>query len=199
MALLLVLHCRLRDRAWLPTTPTHGAYTLDTTTSPSRKTTTNGTYSGFQTGLRVQNRWGLSGELDYTWSHEIDIQTYDNTCCISNPWYTKYDKGSGFLDRRNMLSANYIYNLPFFTKSSGLVKSLLGGWQIAGTIIDESGVPVATTLSGNDTIGLGGGYQNRPNVAGKVHYTKKVAEWFNTARVLPSVGSLERWTEPGLR
>ena len=24
--------------------------------------------------VRVQNRWGLSGELDYTWSHEIDIQ-----------------------------------------------------------------------------------------------------------------------------
>jgi hypothetical protein len=147
-----------------------------------QENTTNGTYNGFQTGVRVQNRWGLSGELDYTWSHEIDIQTYDNTCCVSNPWYLKYDKGSGFLDRRNMLSANYIYNLPFFTKSNGLVHSLLGGWQLAGTIIDESGVPIATTLSGNDTIGLGGGYQNRPSVNGKVQYTKKVTEWFNTAQ-----------------
>ncbi len=81
---------------------------------------TNGTYNGFQTGVRVQNRWGLSGELDYTYSHEIDIQTYDNSCCVSNPWYTKYDKGSGFLDRRNMVSANYIYNMPFFAKSNGL-------------------------------------------------------------------------------
>jgi len=141
---------------------------------------TNGTYNGFQTGIRVQNRWGLSGELDYTYSHEIDIQTYDNTCCVSNPWYFKYDKGSGFLDRRNMLSGNYIYNLPFFTKSSGLIKSIAGGWEIAGTFIDESGVPVATTLSGNDTIGLGGGYQNRPDVSGKVKYTKKVGEWFDT-------------------
>jgi hypothetical protein len=35
--------------------------------------TTNGNYNGFQTGLRLQNKWGLSGELDYTWSHEIDI------------------------------------------------------------------------------------------------------------------------------
>ena len=39
--------------------------------------TTNGNYNGFQTGLRLQNKWGLSGELDYTYSHEIDLTTYD--------------------------------------------------------------------------------------------------------------------------
>ncbi len=146
---------------------------------------TNGNYNGFQTGVRVQNRWGLSGELDYTWSHEIDIQTYDNSCCVGNPWYLKYDKGSGTLDRRNMLSANYVYRLPFFSHSSGWTKSLLGGWELAGTIIDESGVPVPTTLSGADTIGLGGGYQNRPNVSGKMHYIKQVNaagnKWFDTS------------------
>ena len=31
-----------------------------------QENTTNGNYNGFQTGLRIQNRWGLSGELDYT-------------------------------------------------------------------------------------------------------------------------------------
>jgi hypothetical protein len=142
---------------------------------------TNGTYDGFQTGLRVQNRWGLSGELDYTWSHEIDIQTYDNTCCVSNPWYTKYDKGSGFLDRRNILSANYMYKMPFFAKSSGLVHSIAGGWELAGTIIDESGVPTASQYGGSDTIGLGGGYTNRMNASGKMSYPKKVASWFDTS------------------
>ena len=40
-----------------------------------QENTTNGNYNGFQTGLRVQNRWGLSGEVDYTWSHEIDLTT----------------------------------------------------------------------------------------------------------------------------
>jgi hypothetical protein len=143
--------------------------------------TTNGTYEGFQTGLRVQNRWGLSGELDYTWSHEIDIQTYDNSCCVSNPYYTKYDKGSGFLDRRNMLGANYIYQLPIFNKTNGLVHTIAGGWEIAGTIIDQSGVPTANQYGGNDTIGLGGGYSNRMNASGKMTYPKKVGQWFNTS------------------
>jgi hypothetical protein len=147
-----------------------------------QETTTNGTYNGFQTGLRIQNRWGLSGELDYTWSHEIDIQSYDNSCCLSNPWYAKYDKGSGLLDRRNMLNANYMYKLPFFTHSNGLVKSLAGGWELAGTIIDESGVPNIVSASFPDTIGLGGGYTNRPNVSGKMSYPKKVGQWFDVTK-----------------
>jgi hypothetical protein len=145
-----------------------------------QENTTNGTYNGFQTGLRVQNRWGLSGEVDYTWSHEIDIQTYDNNCCISNPWYTKYDKGSGFLDRRNILSVNYMYKLPFFAKSNALVHSIAGGWELAGTMVDESGVPTASQYGGNDTIGLGGGYSNRMSATGKMKYPKKLTQWFDT-------------------
>ncbi len=34
---------------------------------------------------------------------------------------------------------------------------------------------------GNDTIGLGGGYINRLNIAGKMSYPKKVTRWFNTS------------------
>jgi hypothetical protein len=145
---------------------------------------TNGSYNGFQTGLRVQNRWGLSGEVDYTWSHEIDITSYDNGGGgqIDNPWYLKYDKGSGALDRRQMLSINYVYKLPFFAKSSGLVHSIAGGWEFAGTVIDESGTPVAPGESINyDTVGLDGGYGVRPNVAGKMTYPGKISNYFNTA------------------
>ncbi|HEY1808724.1 MAG TPA: hypothetical protein VGG42_09180, partial [Acidobacteriaceae bacterium] len=148
---------------------------------------TNGSYNGLQAGLRVQNRWGLSGELDYTYSHEIDIQNSDNACCVSNPWVLKYDKGAGNYDRRHILQGNYVYRLPFFNQSSGLVKSIAGGWQLAGTFIDESGTPPTNTtgiyFTGvSDTIGLGGGYQNRANVVGKVHYMKHVKGWFNTSQ-----------------
>ena len=131
-----------------------------------QENTTNGNYNGFQTGLRVQNKWGLSGEVDYTWSHEIDITTYD-LGGVSNPFNLKYDKGSGALDRRQILNINYIYRLPFFAKSSGLTKSILGGWEIAGTVIDQTGVIPTNQGPGlsisYDPIGLGGGYTNRPD------------------------------------
>ncbi len=146
---------------------------------------TNQNYNGFQTALRVQNRWGLSGELDYTYSHEIDVISVDNGGGneISNPWYFKYDKASGQYDRRHMISANYVYKLPIATKSTGLVKTLAGGWSLAGTVIDESGVPSAPGMTINyDPIGLGGNYANRPNyTGGKMTYPKTVGEWFNTS------------------
>ncbi len=152
---------------------------------------TNGNYNGFQAGVRIQNRWGLSGEVDYTWSHEIDIQSYDNSCCVSNPWYLKYDKGSGGLDRRQMLNTNYIYKLPFFAKSNGFAHSIAGGWELAGTFVAEDGLPQNVTGAGGppnnsnnsyDPVGMGGGYTVRPNVAGKMTYPRNMRDWFDTSK-----------------
>ena len=42
---------------------------------------TNNTYNGLQASLRLQNKWGLSGELDYTYSHNIDITDTDLADC----------------------------------------------------------------------------------------------------------------------
>jgi hypothetical protein len=144
-----------------------------------------GTYNSFQSAVRVQNRWGLSGELDYTYSHQIDIQSQDRNN-VDNPWYIKYDKGSGSYDRRHMLNANYVYNLPIFNKSQGLVKSLAGGWQIAGTLTKVTGVPQQININNTyDPVGLGGGYTNHPNITpgGKLQYPRKVSEWFDVSRI----------------
>jgi hypothetical protein len=144
-----------------------------------------GNYNGLQSAVRIQNRWGLSAEVDYTYSHIIDIQSQDRNN-IDNPWYVKYDKGSGSYDRRQILNANYVYNLPIFNKSEGLLKSVAGGWQIAGTFIKETGMPQQVNLNVNyDPVGLGGGYTNHPNITpgSKLHYPKTVAQWFDTSRI----------------
>jgi len=151
-----------------------------------QENTTNGNYNSLQAGVRVQNRWGFSGEVDYTWSHEIDIATSDDQGA-GNPWNLKYDKGSGGYDRRQILNMNYMYKLPIFRSGSGLTHSLLGGWEISGTANFQSGgtlnAPNANggpTLNvGYDTIGLGGGYTNRPDVVGKIHYLKTQSKWFD--------------------
>jgi hypothetical protein len=151
-----------------------------------QENTTNGNYNGFQTGIRAQNWHHLSGEFDYTYSHEIDLTSYDLNG-VSNPYNLKYDKGSGALDRRHIVSANYIYKLPFFEQgSSTLTKTLLGGWEVAGTMALESGVIIQNQGPGMsinyDPIGLGGGYTNRPNINGKLHYLKKQKEWFDISQ-----------------
>ena len=107
----------------------------------------------------------------------------------------KYDKGSGFLDRRHIINTNYVYKIPLFNKESGLIHTLAGGWELAGTVIAESGIPGGTgaqiTGSGGvannngngwDSVGMGGGYTNRPNVSGKMTYPKKMGQWFDTSK-----------------
>jgi hypothetical protein len=145
-----------------------------------QSTTQTGTYNSFQAGLRQQNRHGLSFELDYTYAHQIDSTPgsvdVDNNNPTRNPWNLKYDKGSGILDRRHVFSGNYEYKIPAFNHAQGLEKTLLGGWEVSGTVVAESGLPwfggYAPTNSYGDTVGLGGDYSIRPNLAGKPTYTK---------------------------
>ena len=95
---------------------------------------------------------------------------------VSNPLNVKYDKGSGNLDRRHMLQRQL--RLQAARSSPRPVdwsQSLLGGWEIAGTFIDETGVPgnghSTTSVPDVDQlrpVGLGGGgYTDRPNLAAK--------------------------------
>jgi hypothetical protein len=139
-----------------------------------------GTYNSFQVGLRQQNKHGLSFELDYTYSHQIDDSQssvdVDNNNPSFDPWNLKYDKGSGTLDRRNIFNGNYEYKIPLFAHDSGLVHTVLGGWEVSGTFVSEAGLPWAGNTSpgdgGPDTVGLGGDYRIRANLAGKPVYTK---------------------------
>jgi hypothetical protein len=139
-----------------------------------------GTYNSFQVGLRQQSKHGLSFEVDYTYAHQIDDSQssvdVDNNNPSYNPWNLKYDKGSGSLDRRNVLNINYEYKIPLFAHASGLTHSVLGGWEVSGTVISESGLPwfgnAAPSDGGADTVGLGGDYRIRPNLTGKPVYTK---------------------------
>jgi hypothetical protein len=121
-------------------------------------------------------------QFSYTWSHEIDVANSDLTT-LSNPFNASYDRGSGSLDRRHIFSANYIYDLPFFTNSGNfLERQALGGWQLSGITIANSGVPVRVTY-GTDTLGLGGGTTNRPDLLPGTSTVgpKTQKKYFNTA------------------
>jgi len=160
--------------------------------------TTNTTYNGAQVGLRIQNKWGLSGELDYTFSHNIDLTDTD-LAKVSNPWNLKYDKASSGYDRRHIFQGNYIYKLPIFNHSTGLMHSILGGWDLAGTFVDETGEPFQSGFGGvSDTIGLGGDYTNRADIVGKIHYHHKVDNWFDHGAAAGSVGTCTIYDANGI-
>jgi hypothetical protein len=162
----------------------------------------NQTYNSLQAAIRMEHKHGLSLELAYTWSHEIDIMSADLTTdnqqgsggTLSNPYDATYDRGAGNFDRRHIFNANYVYEVPFYLHSgNGWERNTLGGWSIAGVTVAESGTPVNVYYNGPDTLGLGGNTTNRPNIIGNITYPKKQLAWFNTnafqAPVAPWVNS----------
>ena len=134
----------------------------------TQENTSNISYHSLQTGVRMEKRYGLSGEADYTWSHEIDIVSneFDRT---SNPFNLNYDRGSGQLDRRHNFNANFVYDLPVFNHGAGWSHRLLGGWQVSGIFVAQTGRPNALSYD-SDTIGLGGDTTNRPNKITQTRY-----------------------------
>jgi len=143
---------------------------------------TNFNYNSLQAGIRLENRHGLTTQVAYTWSHNLSIVSNDLNG-LSNPFNARYDYGSdtGF-DRRHIFNVSYVYNLPFYLHSGNALKrTVLGGWSISGITVAESGVPMYITFTGTDTLGLGGGTNNRPNLIAKVTYPKKVGAWFSTS------------------
>ncbi len=150
-------------------------------------------YNSLQAGLRIDNKHGMTAQFSYTWSHEIDIQSGDlgstnvsgSSGGVSNPFNLKYDRGSGVLDRRHIFSANYDYQLPFYRSSGNMLeREVLGGWELSGVTVAEAGSPVNVTYS-TDTLGLGGGTVNRPDLVASAHGPKTQQQWFNTSAFAP--------------
>ncbi len=159
-------------------------------------------YNSLQASIRMENKHGLTVQFSYTWSHEIDIQSADLTSnnqagsggTLSNPYDKRYDRGSGNFDRRHIFNANYIYSLPFYAHSgNAFARTTLGGWQIAGVTVAESGTPINIYYNGKDTLGLGGNTTNRPNVIGPISYPRTQAQWFNTSAFAAPVAP---WVDP---
>ena len=72
---------------------------------------------------------------------------------------------------RQTLVLNYIYSLPFLKNAQGLTGSLLGGWQLSGITLLETGLPLNPTIS-SDNLGLGGNTTDRPNIIGELSYPR---------------------------
>jgi len=141
----------------------------------------NFAYNSFQAGLRMENRHGLTVQLAYTWSHEIDEVSNDLNA-VSNPFDLSYDRGSGALDRRHIFNANYVYTIPFFnTSDNKFLHHTLGGWEFSGVTVAQTGVPINIRYTGADTLGLGGGTTNRENVIGPIGLPHTVNAWFTTS------------------
>jgi len=114
----------------------------------------------------------LTLSLSYSYSHSID----DSSDRFDNAFVNTYDiasnRASSNFDQRHSFSISYVYALPLF-KGSGLSHTLLGGWQVSGITIAQTGTPFSVTngtnFGDNAGVGNGVGTGSRPDLVGNPH------------------------------
>jgi hypothetical protein len=104
-----------------------------------------------------QHRFSGSSQVNlaYTWSKNLSDNQTDRSTAPQDSFSTKGDYGRAALDRRHILTANWVYDLPFFDKGHGLASLLLGGWQFQGIATYQTGLPLTVTTSNYDPSGIG--------------------------------------------
>jgi hypothetical protein len=157
--------------------------------------------------LKVTRRFahGLSFAGGWTWSHALDdasdagatnaeYNLPQNPAGLNN---LSAEKASSSFDHRYRLSANAVYDLPFFGKSKDWTHAAFAGWRAGGILIVQKGAPFTVNLStaaGQDVARIGlvnGNNIERPNLVGNPNQGPQTpAEWFNTAAFsLPALNS----------
>jgi hypothetical protein len=138
---------------------------LGYSTITMRQTTARSRYWGFLTQFRHDQGRAGTLTINYTLSRNRTTSTNDRDAIDipQNPLDLEAEYADARTDRRHILSATYIYELPFFRNSENqFLKATLGGWQFSGLTNISSGAPVPRI-----TVNTNGGRRgNRANVVG---------------------------------
>ena len=166
-----------------------------TTTSLGYYGTSN--YNSLQVGFKYTTARHLTLNTAYTWGKALtdvadrgfDART--QTGGAQNPRNYKAEYGPPGFDRTNILTAGYIYELPFLRNRRGVLGQAFGNWTFSGITVIESGFAFAPGLAvtkftdpaTGKELTAGTGLAGRPDCVGSFSGPKTLNNWFNTAAV----------------
>ncbi|HSB10382.1 MAG TPA: carboxypeptidase regulatory-like domain-containing protein [Blastocatellia bacterium] len=147
----------------------------------------NSNYNSLQISADKRFVGGSLVRVSYTLSHALTDNQSDNGTAPQSFYDRGADYGPSQLDRRQILSINYVYEIPFFSKQHGFLGNALGGWQLSGITSFAGGTPFTVTTSGTDPGGLGllgpSASSGRPDVIRNPNLTpaeRTRLRWFDT-------------------
>jgi len=119
----------------------------------------NSYYNAGQFTLRHPSQHGLTLDFTYTFSKSIDMgsdaeRSVTSYGAIQNVWEPKLSRGVSDFDTRHLISADWVYALPFgkgkslLATSGKLGNAIWGGWQWAGLGRWSSGLPLSVIEPG---------------------------------------------------
>ena len=152
-------------------------------------------YHAFQSQITRRLTNGLLFNFNYTWSHMLDNQDSSGWGSLqgATPYQKAYDPmanyGASNFDVRHMLKGHVSYDLPFgrgrrFVNTSRVLDGAIGGWQLFGDFVAQTGSPFTPTMATNNSYSLSSNASWYPNVVGNptaVSGGQSINSWFNTA------------------
>lgn len=150
-------------------------------------------YNSLQMSFRHAFSHGLTFQASYTWSHEIDTSSDDSFLSNVDDSDLRRWRGTGDINRTQMLTMNYIYNLPFFAHSnSRLARGAVGGWRLSGISTFYTGTPINVGFNcGVNGFSTGIGEGVTCNTVGPVKIKKGVFDD-------PQYGPTVTWFDPNV-
>jgi hypothetical protein len=159
-------------------------------------------YNSLQLRLEKRFSQGLSGMVSYTLGEAITdapdhISTSGGGAGIDTGVFRepqdgnnlRAERGPAEFDVRHRLVASYIWELPFGrghkygSNWSRPMDFFLGGWELTGIHVLQSGFALTATLGGSTVLNLGGERRARPNLVGDPELPESertIDRWFNT-------------------
>ncbi len=116
-------------------------------------------YHSLQTTL--SRRWGSNYlQAAYTFSKNIDATSTGNTAfntAYNDQSNINASRGLSDFDRKHRLAVTYVYQIPAFQHSKGIVHAALANWALSGVTIFQSGTPfsILDSGAGDAFLGLG--------------------------------------------
>jgi hypothetical protein len=84
----------------------------------------------------------------YTWDKNLSDVFFGNAANINSALDVKSQYGRVSYDRPQRLVVNYSYDLPFGKGMSGFANKVIGGWNVSGITIAQSGDPLTFIAPG---------------------------------------------------
>ena len=113
------------------------------------------TYYGWQNSLRKRFSRSFSFDVNYTWSKALsngggDTGAYydgENSSRNQEFFDLKADRGPTVSDITHYLSTDWVYQLPALDGRKAFLRHVAGGWQLAGILSAQTGLPIIVTQS----------------------------------------------------
>lgn len=100
--------------------------------------------------LRQRVTHGVSGQVSYTWSHNLDLSSDSNGGgTLSQQYNPAADYGNSNWDITHRFVGVLSYELPSLRNSNLLVRESLGGWQVNTILNLQTGMPFNVSLNYN--------------------------------------------------